>query len=98
VINGLYYSFLKRVTTALIELILQINNPFSHSRGISLMHSYFNDMKSVNNNCGLDKSFRSNEQCPETLWGPVKAIPLQAWTGAEGSRKFRDPEFKKIST
>jgi len=26
--------------------------------------------------------------------GKVKAIPLQAWTGPEGSRKFRLPDFK----
>jgi len=28
----------------------------------------------------------------------VKAIPLQAWTGPEGSRRLRLPDFKKIST
>jgi len=27
-----------------------------------------------------------------------KAIPLQAWTGPEGSRRLRFPDFKKIST
>ena len=27
-----------------------------------------------------------------------KAIPLQAWTGPEGSRKFRLPDFKTIGT
>jgi len=27
-----------------------------------------------------------------------KAIPLQAWTGPEGSRKLRLPDFKKIGT
>jgi len=25
-----------------------------------------------------------------------KAIPLQAWTGPEGSRRLRPPDFKKI--
>jgi hypothetical protein len=25
--------------------------------------------------------------------GKAKAIPLQAWTGPEGSRKFRIPDF-----
>jgi hypothetical protein len=25
---------------------------------------------------------------------PVKAIPLQAWTGPEGSRRLRLPDFK----
>jgi len=27
-----------------------------------------------------------------------KAIPLQAWTGPEGSRRLRPPDFKTIST
>jgi len=27
-----------------------------------------------------------------------KAIPLQAWTGPEGSRMLRFPDFKKIGT
>jgi len=27
-----------------------------------------------------------------------KAIPLQAWTGPEGSRRFRLPDFKTIGT
>jgi hypothetical protein len=28
----------------------------------------------------------------------VKGIPLQAWTGPEGSRRLRLPDFKKIDT
>ena len=28
----------------------------------------------------------------------VKAIPLQAWTGPEGSRRLRLPDFKTIDT
>jgi len=28
----------------------------------------------------------------------AKAIPLQAWTGPEGSRKLRLPDFKTIGT
>jgi len=28
--------------------------------------------------------------------GKGKAIPLQAWTGPEGSRKLKFPDFKKI--
>jgi len=30
--------------------------------------------------------------------GKGKAIPLQAWTGPEGSRRLRLPDFKTIST
>jgi hypothetical protein len=28
----------------------------------------------------------------------AKAIPLQAWTGPEGSRRLRLPDFKTIGT
>jgi len=27
-----------------------------------------------------------------------KAIPLQAWTGSEGSRRIRLPDFKTVNT
>ena len=30
--------------------------------------------------------------------GKGKAIPLQAWTGPEGSRRFRLPDFKTVGT
>jgi hypothetical protein len=30
--------------------------------------------------------------------GTGKAIPLQAWTGPEGSRSLRIPDFKTIGT
>jgi hypothetical protein len=30
--------------------------------------------------------------------GKGKAIPLQAWTGPEGSRRLRLPDFKTISS
>jgi len=30
--------------------------------------------------------------------GVKKAIPLQAWTGPEGSRRLRLPDFKTIGT
>ena len=30
--------------------------------------------------------------------GKGKAIPLQAWTGPEGSRSLRLPDFKTIGT
>jgi len=30
--------------------------------------------------------------------GKGKEIPLQAWTGPEGSRKLRLPDFKTIGT
>jgi len=33
-----------------------------------------------------------------SIKGKGKAIPLQAWTGPEGSRRLRLPDFKTIST
>jgi hypothetical protein len=30
--------------------------------------------------------------------GESKAIPLQTWTGPEGSRRLRIPDFKTIGT
>jgi len=30
--------------------------------------------------------------------GKGKAIPLQSWTGPEGSRRLRFPDFKTIGT
>jgi len=30
--------------------------------------------------------------------GKGKAIPLQAWTGPEGSRRLRLPDFKTVGT
>jgi len=32
------------------------------------------------------------------LDGKSKAVPLQAWTGSEGSRRLRLPDFKTIGT
>ena len=32
------------------------------------------------------------------LKGKGKAVPLQAWTGPEGSRRLRLPDFKTIGT
>ena len=33
-----------------------------------------------------------------TMYMYIKAIPLQAWTGPEGSRRLRFPDFKIIGT
>ena len=45
---------------------------------------------SINNRPKLSESFYRK--------GKGKAIPLQAWTGPEGSRRLRLPHFKTIST
>jgi len=40
-----------------------------------------------------------NVQVPVSyLYLKGKAIPLQAWTGPEGSRRLRLPDFKTVST
>jgi len=53
----------------------------------------FNDIKMrIFNLCHPSRMFLSIRN------GKGKAIPLQAWTGPEGSRKLRLPDFKTIGT
>jgi len=35
---------------------------------------------------------------PNAIGKEGKAIPLQAWTGLEGSRSLRLPDFKTVGT
>ena len=42
--------------------------------------------------CGLTNAIA------ETSKGEGKAILLQAWTGPEGSRRLRLPDFKTVGT
>jgi len=48
------------------------------------------------------ESCRRKQSLPKRLililLGKVKAIPLQAWTSPEDSRKLRLPDFKTIGT
>jgi hypothetical protein len=37
-------------------------------------------------------------KCPINITVKGKAIPVQAWTGLEGSRRLRLPAFKTIVT
>jgi hypothetical protein len=39
-----------------------------------------------------------NTELLNVMHNKVKAIPLQAWTGPEGSRRLRLPDFKTIGT
>jgi hypothetical protein len=54
------------------------------------------------NNLKRSRKYRISE--PHTLFLTVflvskgKAIPLEAWTGPEGSRRLRLPDFKTIGT
>ena len=36
--------------------------------------------------------------CTYVCKGKGRALPLQAWTGPEGSRRLRLPDFKTIGT
>ena len=53
----------------------------------------------INHYCvELEVTFRDSYQTVNTLKGKCKALPLQAWTGPEGSRRLRLPDFKTIGT
>jgi len=52
-------------------------------------NSGFKELILGNTEC-LGKCYRSTVK--------VKTIPLQAWTGPEGSKRLRVPDFKKIDT
>jgi hypothetical protein len=49
---------------------------------------------------GLFRGRNKYRDVVNTVIGLVKgkAIPLQAWTGSEGSRKLRFPDFKTVGT
>jgi len=54
-------------------------------------------------NCGKLWTAYDQHEIQHTEWrvnkkGKGKAIPLQAWTGPEGSRRLRLPDFKTIGT
>jgi hypothetical protein len=66
--------------------------------------------ENINNNAGNNSSNKnkktattkttssSNKNIKLKCTSKGKAIPLQAWTGPEGSRRFRLPDFKTIGT
>jgi hypothetical protein len=47
-------------------------------------------------NSKFDISFHHKISIPRIA--KVKSIPLQAWTGPQGSRRVRFPDFKTIGT
>jgi len=48
---------------------------------------------------GRGGEFQNLKRCITTKGkGKGKAIPLQAWTGLEGSRRLRLPDFKTVDT
>jgi len=55
----------------------------------SAFHLPFQKLKSFGLSCLLTNAMNVHKR---------KAIPLQAWTGPEGSRSLRLPDFKTIST
>jgi hypothetical protein len=48
--------------------------------------------------CNINLLKPTRNFTPPGLRGKCKAVPLQAWTGPEGSRKLRLPDFKTIGT
>ena len=54
---------------------------------------YFNDMCVTSSKTKTD-----NLVIPDASTCIGKAIPLQAWTGPDGSRRLRLPDFKAIGT
>ena len=78
---------------------------------IFTLYSSVNTTTKRNNNYVYSNMFRlKGEHCllPTRLFTPMHverkvkskgtAIPLQAWTGPEGSRRLRFPDFKTIGT
>jgi hypothetical protein len=60
-------------------------------------------MKFLRHLLGITKLDKENNQCVRGKTGAHnavkgKAIPLQAWTGPEGSRRLRLPDFKTVGT
>jgi hypothetical protein len=44
------------------------------------------------------EKFKKKILLPEDTGGKSKAIPVQAWTSPEGSRRMRLPDFMTIGT
>jgi U3 small nucleolar RNA-associated protein 14 len=44
------------------------------------------------------KIINDKVQCKVKVKVKGKAVPLQAWTGPEGSRRLRLPDFKTVGT
>jgi hypothetical protein len=40
----------------------------------------------------------TSQKSKDVMCKKGKEIPLQAWTGPEGSRRIRPPDFKRIGT
>ena len=46
----------------------------------------------------VERLYLDNSLLINKVKGKGKAIPLQAWTGPEGSRRMRLPDFKTVGT
>jgi len=55
-------------------------------------HTYIHGMINKKNSSTKTMQYRHKYKGK----GKGKAIPLQAWTGSEGSRRLRLPDFKTI--
>jgi hypothetical protein len=54
-------------------------------------------MPSINFDSAIRKECKGSDCTPQVctsrLSSPLKAVPLQAWSGSEGSRKLRFPDY-----
>ena len=57
-----------------------------------------NDINSSNNMFETEVFNKQINHYKSVSWIKGKPIPLQAWAGPEGSRRFRLPDFKKFGT
>jgi len=46
----------------------------------------------------ISKLIKYIKYCSQSRGNKDKAIPLQAWTGPEGSRRLRLPDFMTVGT
>jgi hypothetical protein len=45
----------------------------------------------------LNPSTHRGVECTIVYFSSVKAVPLQAWSGSEGSRKLRFPDYNTMA-
>jgi hypothetical protein len=103
--TGTFLNLVTNVTKAITKSMVKLPPQSSHDhRG---NHSHQRNTGKLGNNGNLSKVcnqsrfllFRNVKQSYMYVGkSKGKAIPVPAWIGSEGFRKFRLPEFKTIST
>ena len=73
--------------------------PTQHKRRTPMSSSVFEPaIPTIERQQTYASDSKSTEIVTQTHKGNGKAIPLQTWTGPEGSRRLRLPDFKTIGT